>query len=145
MKTSCSHVHILSKNINSLKNTVLSYHFFQFCHEKPPPVIPIFSHKKSKFCENYTIFGPKKSIGCHFFPIFLVKITSLMPIFCKKNVHSLKTYHSHAPILSKKCPFSQNTVLHVICINFFMRKPLLSCPYLVKNASILPKLHYIMG
>ena len=38
-----------------------------------------------------------------------------MPIFCRINVHLLK-----------------NTVLHVIYINFFMKKPLLSCPCLVK-------------
>ena len=38
-----------------------------------------------------------------------------MPIFCRKNVHPLN-----------------NTVLHVICTKFFMKKPLLSCPYLVK-------------
>ena len=70
LKTHCSHVHILSKNINSLKNTVLSYLFFQICHEKPTVVIPIFGQKKRQFCQNYTNHGPKKSIGCHFFSNF---------------------------------------------------------------------------
>ena len=52
-------------------------------------------------------YGPKMSIGCHFFAIFHEKITAVMPIFGKKNVHSLKTYRSHAHILSKIRPSSQ--------------------------------------
>ena len=34
-KKYCSHAHILSKNVHSLKNTVLSCIFFQIFHEKP--------------------------------------------------------------------------------------------------------------
>ena len=89
-------------------------------------------------------YGTKKSIGCPFasfswkkncsHAIFVRKCPfsknhfALMPIFCKKIVHSLK-----------------NKLLHVMFFKFVIKKPLLPCPYLVKKTSILSKLPYFMG
>ena len=84
LKTQRSHVHILSKNINSLKKSAL-ISFFQIYHEKPPAFIPIFGQKKRQFCENYTTLWAKNVNRVPFFsPIFHEKITAVMPIFGKK-------------------------------------------------------------
>ena len=75
--------------------------------------------------------GKKSQQGALFFQKrpFPKKQTALMPIFCPKNVYSLK-----------------NTVLTCnFFFKFVMKNPLLSCPYLVKKTSILTKLYYIMG
>ena len=42
LKTLCFHANILSKNVNPLKNTMLSCHFFQIVNEKTPAVMPIY-------------------------------------------------------------------------------------------------------
>ena len=57
-----------------------------------------------------------------YFPIFHEKTTSLMPIFCWKNVHLQKTICSYAL-------FSPN----------FTKKLLLSCPYSVKKRTFSKK------
>ena len=59
--------------------------------------------------------------------VYSQKRATLMPIFCQKKVHSL-----------------ENTMLSCNLFQFFLEKPLLLCPYLVKMTSILSKLHYIM-
>ena len=121
--------------------------FFKFFMKNPQTYHTHNWSKKRQFCQNYTLYyGPKKSRGCPFFPTFHEKITSLMPVFCKKNVNFLKS-----TLLS--CPyFVENTSIllktpcsHLIFFKFFMKKPQLPCPYLVKKASILSKLHYIMA
>ena len=84
------------KNINYLKNTLLSYNFFQIFHEPPPPPPPTpprcHTHiwlKKRQSCQNYTIFWANEDNRISFFPLFNEKIFALMSIFCKKNVYSL--------------------------------------------------------
>ena len=127
LKTHFSHVHIFSKNINSLKHTVVSYHFFQSCYEKPLAVVPIVGQKNRQFCQNYTILWAKKVNRMPFPPIFQEKTTSLMPIFCKKRPFSKKPT-ALVPIFCRKNVHPlKNTVLHVISIKCFMKKPLLSC------------------
>ena len=71
-------------------------------------------------------YGPKRSIGCPFFPIFHENINTFMPIFCQKTSILSKTHCSHAHSLSKKHPFSQK---HCALMLFFF----------VKNTSILSK------
>ena len=66
------------------------------------------------------------SIGCPFFPIYQEKMpivmpifkkhSALKPIFCQKNVHSLKKLYSH-----------------VILSQFFMKHALPSSPNLVNR------------
>ena len=69
--------------------------------------MPTFGQKNVDSVKN-THYGPKKSIGCHFFPFFHEKITAMpIYIFKNKNVRFLITQYSHANILSKKRPFSQ--------------------------------------
>ena len=102
--------------------------------------MPVFGQKKRQFCQNYTILWAKKINRMLFFPIFHEKTILLMPIFCQKNVHSLKTQCSHAHILSKKRPFSQKHSIVMSFFQIFIKNPLLLCPYLVKETSILLKL-----
>ena len=77
---------LCQKNVHSLKNTVLSCQIF---HEKPPAAMPIFGKKTAILSKLQYIIGQKVK-GCPFLPIFDVKITAHMPMFCQKNVHSLK-------------------------------------------------------
>ena len=57
------------------------------------------------------------------------KHAALMPIFSQKNIHSL----------------SKTQFFQVFFFKFFMKNPMLSCPYLVKQTSILSKVRFIMG
>ena len=87
--------------------------------------MPMLGQKNVKSDKNTQYYGPKKSIGC---PIFF------------KNVHSLKKQCFHAHIFKKMSILSKTRCSHVICFNFFMKNPLLSCPNLVKKTSNLSKL-----
>ena len=53
-KIQCSQVHILSKNVQSLKNTVLWCQFLKFFTKTPCCQAHIWL-KKRQFCQNYTI------------------------------------------------------------------------------------------
>ena len=87
LKRYSSHLHVLSKKMLlscpyfvkkrpfSQKHCALKYFFFKFLYKKPPAVIPIFGPKNVNSVKN-THYGPKKSIGCHFFPFFHEKITA---------------------------------------------------------------------
>ena len=94
------------KKVNSLKTTLLScpykrpfsqkdgahMSFFQIFHEKAPAVMPILGQKNVNSIKTTLYYGPKKSIGCSFFQKrpFSKNQTTLMPIFCPKNVYALK-------------------------------------------------------
>ena len=117
-KTLCSYVVFVKFFV---KNTLLASHIW------PKKVDSITSY-----------YGPKKSIGCPFFPISHEKISAVMPIFCQQNVHSLKTHCSYVHILSKKINSLNNKVLsyHFFFVfKFVMKNPLLSYPYFVKNVN----------
>ena len=141
-KIGCSHTHILSKirlfskkhtalksmfcqkNVHSLKNTVLSCHFFSSFSWKTPRCQDHIWSKKRYFCENYTIIWAQKVNRMPFFPIFHWKVTSLMPILCKKNVHYLKTHCFHAHIFCQKNVHSlKKTLLSYNFFKFFMKNP----------------------
>ena len=161
-------------NVHSLTNTVLSCIFFQIFHEKPPAVMHIFGQNNVNSVKTTLYYGPKKSIGCPFFSNFSrknhcshilskkspfsKKHTALMPIFCQKNVHSLKnnapmsffsnfswkTPCCHAHIWSKKRQFCQNyTILWAKKVNRmpffsdFSRKNLCSHAHILKKKFIL--------
>jgi len=112
------------KNVNSLKNILLSYHFFfsnflwkiPFCRAH-------FWSKKCHFCKTSLYYRPKKLNSIPYIPICMKKSVLSCPYFVK-NVHSLK-----------------NTMLSCHFFKFEMKTPLLFCPYLVKKLSIIPKLH----
>ena len=113
------------KNVHSLKNILLSYHFFfsNFLRKIPFCRAHIWS-KKCHFCETTLYYRPKKLNRMPYFSDLHEKICAPMQYFIK-NVHSLK-----------------NTMLSCHFLKFAMKTPLLSCPYLVKKPSIIPKLHY---
>ena len=114
---------------------------FQIFYEKFSAIKTMSGQKTSILSKPHY----KKSIGRPFSD-FSLKVTSLMHIFCPKNVHYLKTHWS-PHILSKKRQFSKNILCsHIIFLKFFHEKPPeMSYPYLVQKASILSKLQYIMG
>ena len=84
-KTHCSQVslvHILSNNVQSLKNTDLKS-FFQNFHEKLSAVKTILGQKTSILSKLHYILDEKNQ-DAHFFflLIFHEKITALAPILC---------------------------------------------------------------
>ena len=148
-KNHCSSTHILStkcqfskntllsclysvKKHNSLKHTVLSYHFLHNLSWKTPCFRTHSWTKKRQLCQNYSILWAQKSIrGSIFSPVFQER-AALITIFCKKRPCSQKTFCSHVHILSKKPPSSHKHGASCHLHQFFMKKPLLSCKYLVK-------------
>ena len=68
------------------KTKVLSHHFFQICHEKPPVVVQIFTQKTSISVKITPSYGPNISIGWLF-----------SRFFTKKFFHE-KNHCSHARI-----------------------------------------------
>ena len=96
--------------------------------------MPIFGQKNVNSIKTTLYYGPKKSIGCPFFPIFYEKIIFLMPIFYQKNVHSLKNTMLSCPHFVKKTSiFSITQCSHVIFLKYFMKNPPVLCPYLVNK------------
>ena len=80
-------------------------------------------------------YGPKRSIGCPFFPIFHENINTFMPIFCQKTSILSKTHCSHAHSLSKKHPFSQK---HCALMLFFLSKTRQFCQNHAKKVNRMP-------
>ena len=58
-KTRCTHAEIFSKNVNFLKNTALSRHFFQIYYEKTPAAMPIYFVRKNVNSVKTTDYGQK--------------------------------------------------------------------------------------
>ena len=84
--------------------------------------MPIFGQKNVNSVKTTLYYGPKKSIGCPFFPIFHEKITAA--IFCQKKVHSLKNTLLLCPYFVKKTSIlSKTQCSHVIFFKFFMKNP----------------------
>ena len=128
----------------SQKHYALRSFYFNFFIKNPllscPYVVP-----KRKFCQNYTISVPEKSIECLFFPICHEKPIAIMPILCQKRQFSIK-HTALMPIFCQKTStLSKTQCSHVIFFKFFMKNPLLSCPYQVKKTSSLTKIQNIMG
>ena len=111
--------------------------YFQFFLENPPAVIPIFGQKpvKTTLC-----YGQKSQQDVLFSDLRRKNHTSHAHTLSKKHVHPLKMRFSHAHILSKKRPFSQKHSIVMSFFQIFIKNPLLLCPYLVKETSILLKL-----
>ena len=82
--------------------------FFKFEMKNPAAVMPIsYLIKKRQFCQNWFILWIKKVNRMSFFSDFNGKITSLIPIFCKENVHSGKNTMLFSPdFIKKKRPVS---------------------------------------
>ena len=76
-----------------------------------------------------------------FFTIFYKNITTLMRIFDKKRTFSKENTLPMPIFCQKNVNSLKNTVLSYQIIQIFMKNPLLSCLYLVKKTSILSKLH----
>ena len=71
-KTLCSCAHILSKNVISLKNTVLSYHFFKLFMKNPMLSYTYFVKKTSILSKPHYNMGQKRQYDALFFPIFRI-------------------------------------------------------------------------
>ena len=119
------------------KTDALMSFYFQFFLENPPAVIPIFGQKpvKTTLC-----YGQKSQQDVLFSDLRRKNHTSHAHILSKKHVHPQKMRFSHAHILSKKRQFSQKHSIVMSFFQIFIKNPLLLCPYLVKETSILLKL-----
>ena len=71
------------KNVHSLKNKVLSCHFFIFFHKNPILLCP-YLVKKRIFCQNYTIFWAIKVNTQVFFNRFCIQILYVFYVIFKK-------------------------------------------------------------
>ena len=96
----------MSKNAHSLKNTMLSCHFFSNSSWKNPCCHVHIWSIKSQFSQSYTILWAKKSIRC-LFCRFSRKNQCYYAYILSKNVHSQKKHCTNAHILPIKHPFSQ--------------------------------------
>ena len=112
---------ICQKNVHSLKKTVLSCQVF---HDKPPAAMPIFGKRNSNYVKTPLHYWPK-SQRMPFFPIFHVKISADMPIFCHKNIHSLKNKSlcSHSHIVKITSILSKTLCSYVIFSKFSWKTP----------------------
>ena len=145
LKTKCSHAHILSKKRQLSKKTLLSYNFFQIFHENPQTCQTHIWSKKRQFCENYTILWAKKVKRMPFFSDLSRKITSLMPIFCKKKVNFLKNTMLSCPYFVKKNVHPlKNTMLSCHFLQICHEKTLAVMPIFGQKSvdSVKTKLYY---
>ena len=118
--------YLLKEDLHSLDLLFISWNLVHKLYNLKPLGIFVFFQLNSMLLCNYT--GPHYDHRK-----------------CYKNVHFLKTNHSHAHILSKQSPFSEkNIVLMSFFQKIFMINITLPCPCSVKKTSILSKLHYIM-
>ena len=107
---------ICQKNVHSLKNLVLSCHFFQLFHENPLLSFP-YLVKNGNSVKTTQYYGSKKSIGYFLFSDFLRKNHSSNAHICQKKMSILlKTHSSHAHNLSKKLPYSQSHSAFLYCL-----------------------------
>ena len=106
LKTLCSHV--------------LFFHFF---HEKLPAVMHMIGQKTVNSVKTTLNYGPKKSIGCPFFPISHEKITALMSIFCQKRPFSKNKELSYPYFVQKNFPSLKNKVLSCLFFIFLIKTP----------------------
>ena len=101
--------------------------------------------KKRLFCQNYTLLlsWVKKVNKMSFFSDFSRKISARMPMYCRKNVHSLKITMLSFPYFVKKTfILSKTRCSPVLFFDIIMKNPMLSCPYFVKKRQICQKYIY---
>ena len=118
-KTHCSYTHISSTNVCSLKNSCI---FFLNLYLKNPLFSCLYLVKKTSIMSKlHYIMGQKSQQDALFFPIFHEKITTLMPTFCQKNVHSLKKTLISCPYFVRKTSIlSKTQCSYVIFFQFFL-------------------------
>ena len=106
--------------------------------------MPVFGQKNVNSAKTTLYYGPTKSIGCPFFPIFHEKIPALMTIFCQKNVHSLKNKLLSCLYFVKKSILSKTLRSHVIFFsNFSWKTPAVMPIFGQKNVnSVKTTLYY---
>ena len=138
---------------------------------KTPAVMPIFDQQTSILSKLAYYISQKVNGMPLFLSTYHEKMTSLMPLFCQKNVNSLKKLCSHAHILSKnilsktrrshvffspiketcshahilsKKLYSLKTRRYnVFSLEFSYKTVILSCLNLVKRTLILSKRYYM--
>ena len=130
------------KNTSILSKTRYSHDIVSKFFMKNPLLscLHIFSQKNvcSVKTTLYYYHGSKKSIRCPFFPIF--HENARMPMYCRKNVHSLKNTMLSFPYFVKKTfILSKTRCSPVFFFDIIMKNPLLSCPYFVKKRQICQK------
>ena len=113
---------IVRKNVHSVKNTVLSYHFFIFFMKTPCVYAHILWKNINSIKRLYIYYWTKKSRGCSFFSDFSQENHSSHAHILLKNVHSLKNT-ALMPIFRQKTSILWKQCSHVIFFQFFMKNP----------------------
>ena len=85
--------------------------------------MPIFNLKNVKFVKTTKYYGPKKSIGCPFFPFFVKKSLFSCPYFVKKTSIFYKTVLPCPHFVKKTSFLSKTQCSDVIFLKFFMKNP----------------------
>ena len=130
------------KNVHSLKNTVLSFHFFEIFVKNSLLLCHILS-KKVNSVKTKRYYGPKKSIRCLFFRFSQTNHRSHAHILQK--VDSLKnTLLSWLYFVNKTSILSKTLISDIILVKFFMENALRQ-PHIRSKTVNLSKLDYIMG
>ena len=112
------------KNVQSHKNTLLSYNIFRISIKNSLLPCPYLVKKKVNSVKTTLYYGRKKSIGCPFLPIFQGKITALMPMLFQKDVHSLKNTLLSCPYFVEKTSILSKTLYsHIIFLTFKWKTP----------------------
>ena len=140
----------MSKKVNSLKNTLLLCLFFvikkrSFWKTRWSHVIFVFKFSWNTLCCNADIWSKNvnsiktillaiKVNRISFLYDFSPKIPALMPIFCQKNVHSIKNTLISCPYIFQNSSILSKTMCFlVIFFKFLWKTFLLSGPYLVQK------------
>ena len=147
-KSYCSHAHILSQYVHSIKNSSKPYCFhvilFHLSMKNPLLSIGIFSQKTRQFCQNYLVLWAKKALRWPFFLIFHKKLSALMQIFCQKT-WILKKILWFPYFVRKTSILSKHIALMSFFQTFHEKSPAVMPIFGKKKTSVLSKLHYILG
>ena len=92
--------------------------------------MPIFDQQTSILSKLAYYISQKVNGMPLFLSTYHEKMTSLMPLFCQKNVNSLKKTLLSCPYFIKKHSLKNTTIP---CLFFSNKRDLLSCPYFVKK------------
>ena len=112
------------KNVNFLKKTMLSRHFFQIGHKISPALMPVFDKKMSILLKLHQFMGQKRQLNPLFFRFFTSEERLLSCSSFVKNIYSLKNTLFMCIYYIKKFLFSQkHNALFSFFFQIFHEKP----------------------
>ena len=145
MKNLCCNAIIWTKNVNSVKISILygpkkskRCHFFLILHEKLLLSCPYFKNKKVNYCLKSTLLSSHilsqklSSLKNTLLPWYIFsnnswKPNTVMPKSGQQERQFVKTTQSYGP----------RKLIGCFVFRLFTKKPFFSCPFFVKKTSIL--------